>query len=73
MTKLAATILAGLAVGALSILAAAPTPAARCQDAGYADALHILQPDGKTREWMCYTLPSDDLTTTYRSRYLREI
>lgn len=64
------------ALAALSLaasLTAAQTPADRCHSAGYSDAVHILQPDGQTRRWLCFTLPSDDLKTPYRAAYLSDL
>jgi len=49
----ALTALAAIALGA--VIVANPTPQDRCRAAGYADAVHILQPDGRTREWVCAT------------------
>jgi len=70
--KLAITFAVSAAAFA-GLLAATPTPAAQCRDAGYDDAARILQPDGHSREWLCFSLPAADLSTPYRSAYLKEI
>lgn len=75
MTRHRLAAVAAFVIAAMTglIAATAPTPADQCRAAGYADALHILQPDGKSREWLCYSLPSEDLRVPWRAKYLKEI
>lgn len=72
MTRFCLAVLA-LSAAALGVLAATPTPADRCRAAGYDTAVHMIQPDGHSREWLCYSLPSEDLSTPWRAKYLKEI
>jgi poly(3-hydroxybutyrate) depolymerase len=71
MHRFVAAVLALCSVP-LAVLALTPSPTDRCHAAGYAQALHIVQPDGETREWLCFTPPADD-TSAPKFAYLKEI
>ena len=67
-------LLAALATLSLAAsVPAIPTPAERCQSAGYDTALHMLQPDGVSRAWTCIAYPAADLSTPFRSAYLKDL